>query len=117
MHSGRLAWNAALVAIVAVAYLPATRGGFIWDDDRYVSHNPTLRSVDGLVQTWVNPTANPQYYPLVFTSFWLEYHLFGLNPAAYHWTNILLHGLCAVLFWHLLELQHLPAAWFAAALF
>src|SRR5213079_1491402 len=47
--------------------------GFIWDDDSYVTANPTLQTLDGLRRIWLEPGAVPQYYPLTFTSFWIEY--------------------------------------------
>src|SRR6058998_889587 len=62
-----------LVALTLVAYSPVLEAGFIWDDDSYVTANPTLQSLDGLRRIWLEPGAVPQYYPLTFTSFWIEY--------------------------------------------
>ncbi|MBI2825875.1 MAG: tetratricopeptide repeat protein [Planctomycetia bacterium] len=108
---------AALVAMTLVTYLPALRNGFIWDDDFYVVENRTLRSLEGLRQMWFEPHSLPQYYPLVHTTFWVEYHLWGDRPRGYHLDNILLHGLSAVLFWQVLTRLSVPGAWFAAAIF
>ena len=106
-----------LVAATVLAYQPVWHAGFIWDDDVYVTNNLTLRSVDGLRQIWCKLTATPQYYPLVHTSFWLEYHLWGLNPVGYHVVNVLLHALAAILLWRVLVRLQLPGAWLAAGIF
>src|ERR1051325_5356323 len=91
-----------LIVTVIVAYIPAMRGGFIWDDDYYVTQNPTLTTLSGLGRIWFEPTSIPQYYPLVHTTFWVEYHLWGLNPLGYHVLNVLLHIGSALLLWKLL---------------
>ncbi|MFO8008889.1 MAG: tetratricopeptide repeat protein [Candidatus Brocadiia bacterium] len=106
-----------LFALAVSAYLPATQSGFIWDDDDYVQQNRLLRSLAGLRRIWFEPTATPQYYPLVHTTYWLEYHLWGLEPAGYHVVNILLHAMCAVLAWRVLRSLQVPGAWVAAAVF
>ncbi len=108
---------AALFIAAAVAYLPALRAGFIWDDDAYVTRNFTLRSVEGLKQIWLSPLATPQYYPLVHTSFWLECRFWGLNPFGFHLDNVLLHALAAALLWLVLEKLQVPGAPWAAVLF
>lgn len=115
--AGGLAAGALLAAVTAVAYLPALQAGFVWDDDDYVTHNATLRSLGGLVAIWLEPGAVPQYYPLTFTSLWLDFRLWGVDPAGYHVVNVLLHALNAVLLWRLLEALRLPGAWAAAAVF
>jgi protein O-mannosyl-transferase len=113
-------WLAAgsLVAFVLIVYIPVMQtGGFIWDDPQYITGNPLLRTLPGLAAIWVHPTALPQYYPLVHTTFWIEFHLAGLQPWLYHIDNILLHAVGAVLLWRLLARLNVPAAWLAAAIF
>jgi tetratricopeptide (TPR) repeat protein len=106
-----------LVALTLVAYGPTLDAGFIWDDDDYVTENPTLRTADGLRRIWLDYGATPQYYPMVHTSYWLEYQLWGLEPAGFHAVNVLLHTVGAMLLWAVLAALGLPGAWFAAAIF
>ena len=106
-----------LVALTFAAYAPAVRGGFLWDDKVYVSSNATLRTADGLRQIWLAPNSTPQYYPLVFTTFWLEYHLWGLDTTGYHLTNVVLHTCNALLLWLVLRRLRLAGALLAAAIF
>jgi tetratricopeptide (TPR) repeat protein len=112
-------WLAAalLIAVTVIAYLPALRAGFIWDDDDYVTKNQTLRDLAGLRDIWFKVGAVPQYYPLVHTTFWLEYHMWGLNPFGYHLLNVVLHALAAVLLWRALNWLQIPGAWLGAAVF
>ena len=106
-----------LVGLTAGAYIPAMSGGFIWDDDDYVQDNLALRSLAGLGQIWFQPGTTRQYYPLVHTTYWLEYRLWGLDPTGYHVVNVILHALSAVLVWRLLIRLKVAGAWAAAALF
>lgn len=111
-------WGPFLVAILlATAYLPAVFGDFLWDDDVYVTENDNLRNLDGLWRIWSQPTTSPQYYPLVFTTFWLEHHLWGLNPIGYHIVNVILHAVVAWLLWRVLLRIGVPYAGWAAAIF
>ena len=91
--------------------------GYIWDDDVYVYENRLLLSPGGLAQIWTEPTRSPQYYPLVFTAFWLEDRLWGLQASGYHAVNILLHAGTAILFWRVMRQLQIPGAWLAALLF
>ncbi|HWR97163.1 MAG TPA: tetratricopeptide repeat protein [Candidatus Methanoperedens sp.] len=117
MRRSPLLAAALLVLLVLVAYLPATQGGWIWDDDFYVTKNEHLDSAAGLGRIWLDRRATPQYYPLVFTTFWVEKRLWGLAPLGYHLDNVLLHAANAVLAWLILRRLGLPAAWLAAAVF
>lgn len=108
---------ALLLAITLIAYIPALFSGYIWDDDSYLTANPVLRHPDGLRLTWTHLRANPQYYPMVFTMFWLEMRAWGLHPFGYHAVNVLLHAASAILLWRLLRRLEVPWAWLAAAIF
>jgi tetratricopeptide (TPR) repeat protein len=112
-------WSAAavLVVITVAAYWPALHAGFTWNDDEYVVKNQTLRDLSGLRDIWFKIGPLPPYYPLVQTTFWLEYHVWGLNPFGYHLTNVSLHAVAAVLVWRVLRWLKAPGAWLAAALF
>ncbi len=104
----------ALVVFVLIAYLPAMRGLFLWDDDHHFSENPLMTAPGGLAALW---TQHGFYYPLTSTTFWIARRLWGLNPLPYHLLNALLHGLNCVLLWRLLKRLGVPSAWLAAALF
>lgn len=106
-----------ILLVTVVAYIPAMRGGFIWDDDDYVTNNETLRSFGGLGRIWIDREVLPQWYPLVHTTFWIEYHLWGLQPFGYHLVNVLLHAVNAVLLYLILRRLEMPGAWLAAMIF
>src|SRR5215831_21076118 len=111
-------WQGGLIVLlVLLVYLPVLHSGFIWDDDSYVTENPTLRSLDGLRRIWFEVGAVPQYYPMVHSTFWLEYHLWGLNPVGFHLVNVLLHAAAAILLWQVLKRLKIPAAWLVATIF
>lgn len=106
-----------LAAITIIAYLPALRGGFIWDDDAYVTKNAMLTAPDGLRQIWFSAHRQSQYFPLTYTTLRFERGLWGLNPQGYHAVNVLFHALNALVLWLLLRRWSVPGAWLAAAIF
>ncbi len=108
---------ALIVAAVFVAYLPALDAGFIWDDEDYVTHNPEIRTAEGLWSIWSEPSSLPQYYPLVHTTYWIEYHLWELDPFGYHLVNIVLHAAGCVLLFAVLRCLGIPLAFLVAAVF
>jgi len=111
-------WPGALIVLlVFLAYFPALRGQFFWDDERNITGNVALRTLDGLRRVWFELDATQQYYPLTYTSFWLEYHLWGLNPLGYHTTDVCLHTLNAILVWLVLRNLGVRGAWLGAAFF
>lgn len=90
---------AALVLAVLLTFSPAFHADFIrWDDTHYVTKNDLLRSPNGLKEIWTPLGGKlPQYYPLTFTSYWIEYQFWQLGPTGYHVTNVVLHAANSVL--------------------
>ena len=87
-------WLLALTLCLStvIVYLPATQCSFIRDDDGYIEDNNTLGAVDGLPRIWFEFGATQDYYPLTFTTFWLEWWFWNNRPLGYHMVNILLDG-------------------------
>jgi len=106
-----------IVLAAFCCYAPVLRCGYIWDDDAYLTANRLVQNPGDLARIWFDPPATPQYYPLVFTSFWLEYRVWGLNPAGYHLTNVLLHALSAVLVYLLVRRWNPSVALWTGLLF
>ena len=115
----RSVWTRAIVLVVLtiVAYLPALHGGFLWDDDMYVSKNVLLTAPDGLRRIWFSFDSPSQYFPLTYTTFRIERALWDLDTFGYHLVNLLLHIANALLVWRLLVRLKIPGAWLAAGIF
>jgi protein O-mannosyl-transferase len=105
-----------LFAAVILVYQPVWHGKPLWDDDAHLTP-PGLRSSQGLTHIWIEPGATQQYYPLVYSIFWVEYKLWGDTTLGYHLINILLHAFSALLLWKILRRLQVPGAYLAAAIF
>jgi len=105
-----------IILATFLSYSPAMRGGFIWNDDTFLTENPAIKASNGLYDIWLT-TRLPDYFPLTSTSLWLEWRLWGKNATGYHIVNVLLHGLSAVLIWLILKRLKIPGAWVAGLVF
>jgi tetratricopeptide (TPR) repeat protein len=95
---GRALLFGALVFVATfLAFLPALRAEWVlWDDDRNFTENYAWRglSAEHLRWMWTTFHMGP-YQPLTWMSLALDHALFGMNPRAYHATNLVLHALAA----------------------
>lgn len=113
-----------LFALTVLLYLPSWQHGrlwgapseFIWDDDAMVWNNPLIKEPDGLWRFWATTEA-PDYFPLVSSLLWVQWRLWGMNPAGYHFVQALLHAGAAVLLWRVLRRLSVPGAWWAGLVF
>ncbi len=110
----------ALCVLVAVGYFPATYGGLIWDDF-ILTASPPVHEWSGIFDLWFDPPSmrnyEGHYWPVLYTIFWLEHKIWGLNPIGYHLNNMILHAGVVVVLWQLLRRLGVPGALFAAAIF
>jgi tetratricopeptide (TPR) repeat protein len=105
-----------IAGIVALVYAPSRNGGFLLDDDLLLTGNPLIKAEDGLQRIWFT-TQSPDYWPVTNTSLWIEWRLWGMNPAGYHATNIALHLFDSLLIWLILRRLAIPGAFLAGLLF
>ncbi|HEY2760223.1 MAG TPA: tetratricopeptide repeat protein [Pirellulales bacterium] len=111
--------GAAIICISAcAAYALVLTGhlGLLLDDDGLVTQNRLVHAPDGLYRMWFT-TEPTDYWPVTSTSFWLQWRLWGANPAGYHMVSLFLHLIECLLLWRILERLAIPGAFFGALLF
>ena len=81
-------WIAALAGLIIVleVYGPALSGSFVLDDRYLQFMDPNAAQMS--LRTWITGMR-----PLLFFSYWLNFQSSGIEPEAYHLTNVLLHFL------------------------
>jgi tetratricopeptide (TPR) repeat protein len=105
-----------LAGVTMLAYQPAWHGGLLWDDTANIA-TPELRSLDGLRRIWFEPRTTQQYYPLLYSSSWLQERFLADSPTGYHLVNLLLHIGCVVLVLKILRFLRVPGAELATIIF
>ncbi|MGH9462786.1 MAG: glycosyltransferase family 39 protein, partial [Vicinamibacteria bacterium] len=92
-----------LAGSIFAVFAPALRSGFFWDDFDFARPITLGEWLFTFYGTWNwTGVGNDYYRPLVVTLFQIDYLLYGLRPAAFHLTNVLLHTLNACLVWRIL---------------
>ncbi len=109
-----------LIAVNLAVFLPSMQGDFIWDDRYFVSENANILGTHFLQKFLTSPfggfsgldensleldRAIQFYRPLTSLSYWIDLKIWGLNPAGFHLTNIIIQILnCLLLYFVLFEL-------------
>lgn len=86
-------WSAVILAVTAIAYLPATQNLFTnWDDPGYILENPSIKRLDpSAIGHLFSSYHKGNYHALTMLSFALDYSSWGLSPRGYHVVNVALH--------------------------
>ncbi|MGQ0644153.1 MAG: tetratricopeptide repeat protein [Elusimicrobiota bacterium] len=109
------AWTAAVFLAAFSAFLPALRGGWVWDDMFLLTENPVFFGPDWPDWGWMLTAFHMGHWmPLTWASYAWDRALWGLNPAGYHLANLLLHTAGAAVFHRLavgLLARAKPALW------
>ena len=90
-----------IVLLTVAAFLPALQNGFVsWDDYKNFLLNPHYRGLGLDELRWMFTAFHLGHYiPLTWLTFGLDYLLWGMDPAGYHFTNLLLHVATAIAFY------------------
>jgi tetratricopeptide (TPR) repeat protein len=109
-------WLALYVMAALAIYWPALRGELLLDDPLYIP-SAALGSWDGLRRIWCDVGATQQYYPVLFTGFWVEHRAWGDAVLGYHLANVLEHAVAAWLLALLVQRLKLRGGWLAGLVF
>jgi len=93
-----------LVGLLTVlAFAPCVRNGFVaWDDEPNLLDNPHYRGLGWNHLQWMFTTFHHSLYrPLTWLSLAVDHALWGMNPAGYHATSVIIHAVNAILFFYL----------------
>jgi tetratricopeptide (TPR) repeat protein len=99
-------WILALILIAAAGvYANSVPNEFVWDDDKLIVQDPAIKTTQYFNEIWLkdffyrheDDVAYGYYRPVVTLSYMMDYSFWGLAPAGYHVTNILLHVACTLL--------------------
>ena len=105
--------------LIGTSMAPALDAGFVWDD-MVLKNSKAIGPGTRFIDIWLSPELHwPEihFWPVTYSSFWIEERLWGLDPLGFHIVNLVLHFAITVLAWRLLVRLEVPGAWFAAALF
>lgn len=92
----------ALVGLATLlVFLPTIGNQFVnWDDEVNLVSNPDFRGLGWDQLRWMfTSTLGGHYIPVTWLSFGLDYVLWGMRPAGYHATSVILHAANAILFY------------------
>ena len=115
--------------LITLAYLPTFSGEFILDDRPFVKENPYIQRFhgpisyltqeDGISSQASDGRHSGYYRPLISLSYTLDLKMWGMNPAGFRTTNLLLHLLTSLLLYTVLRRFISPgfSLWLAVLLF
>jgi Flp pilus assembly protein TadD/uncharacterized membrane protein YecN with MAPEG domain len=84
--------------VTLLAFLPALRNGFVWDDYENLLQNTAFRGLGWSQLKWMFSTFHMGLYqPISWFSYGLDFELWGLDPKGYHFSNAVIHAANAVL--------------------
>ncbi len=110
-----------IIAAAAIVYANSLKNSFIWDDSVVIADNDFIKSWKnfprifnrsylthisdaGYLGTRDIGSGESSYRPIVTISYFIDYHLWGLNPFGFHLHNLILHIANAILLYFLINL-------------
>ncbi|MEI7481534.1 MAG: tetratricopeptide repeat protein [Elusimicrobiota bacterium] len=90
----------AIALVTFLVFSGVLRNEFVnWDDDLNFLNNFHYRGLGPAQIHWMFTNLLGHYIPLTWLTLGLDYVLWGMNPAGYHLTNLLLHCANAMVFY------------------
>lgn len=110
-----------IIAATAIVYANSLTNSFIWDDSAVIVDNDFIKSWKNFPRIFNRSyltrisdigdlgtrdigSGEASYRPIVTISYFIDYHLWGLNPFGFHLHNLILHITNAILLYFLINL-------------
>ncbi|MFC1889360.1 tetratricopeptide repeat protein [Thermodesulfobacteriota bacterium] len=108
-----------LSILITCTYANCVRNDFVFDDLLRIKYEPSIRSLENIPGMLDIFDRSYRYRPMRTISYALDYALSGLDPLAYHISNLVYHTLCSFLVFLLVRSAtgKARAALFASLLF
>ena len=92
-----------VTVVAGLVFAPVLQNDFVnWDDRVNILENRSYRGLSWTHLQWMFTTFhNSLYRPLTWITLGADYLLWGMNPAGYHLTSLILHCAAALLFYFL----------------
>jgi len=95
-----------ITVLLLTVYGNTLNHDFVWDDHDVIVGNPQLEKLSNIPFMFLSEDriegTTGYYRPLTYVSFALDRAIWGLNPAGFNITNLLLHILAALLFYQVI---------------
>lgn len=92
-----------IVILVAAVYGTTLTHDFVWDDTYIIVNNQLLEKLGNIPRFFLTEDtiedSTGYYRPVTYISFALDRAVWGVNPAGFHLTNLVLHIVTALLFY------------------
>jgi hypothetical protein len=121
----RMGALASVLLVTAATLLPVFDNGFVYDDTDVIEDGQVIHDAANLFEVFRRPAmyvssadgspkAFDTYRPMTLISFFWDSAISGRDPFAYHLTNLLMHLLCVVLVFLLVQRLLGREAWLFA---
>lgn len=101
---------ALIILACIISYANSIQNSFVWDDYSLIEYNPYIKDFTHLKEIFTKQLYEGSgqytnfYRPLQSITVAIDYKIWGMNPAGYHITNVILHTSAAMLLYILLFL-------------
>jgi hypothetical protein len=104
-----------LLLVIFIVYHNILKAPFLWDDEVMIAGNSSIKNTLSLEKIFTTGAfgeslkSSTYYRPIQILSYWIDYHIWKLNPFGFHITSLIFHFLgCTFLLFLLRRLFNLP---------